>query len=328
MWETWILQVDLQCHQVSTFTHVRAVVFSAFSMHYPQCKRRAVRMRNCRAPRRRVRDVTGTRAGVTDETLSRKSLARVQDTACKKAQVSSARTSRAWRHRSRSRNYGYNALADAPGAGSHLPGSIGHKLATEEVEKLGKVEYCRSIVPYGLFHTKGEMCAKFGWDRFRNVNLYKFHTYNHSALYIRFFQIPPSWTAPWILRSIFLSKILNKFSSDFIRVQVSDPYSIPSYPTVLLTQHAVHLSVDRADGQRACYVPNCADTGWLTVQRGAVSQPVSACVLCSKLRWHWLADRAAWRCGGFCRVCRHSLSITSPPAFHRHIHWSAIDFFL
>jgi len=61
----------------------------------PRCKKRAVRMRNCRAPRCRVRDVTQTRAGVTDETLSRKSLARVQDTACKMAQVSSARTSRA-----------------------------------------------------------------------------------------------------------------------------------------------------------------------------------------------------------------------------------------
>ena len=57
---------------VIRFPHARAVVFSAFSMHYPQCKRRAVRMRNCRAPRRRVRDVTRTRTGVTDETLSRK----------------------------------------------------------------------------------------------------------------------------------------------------------------------------------------------------------------------------------------------------------------
>jgi hypothetical protein len=32
---------------------------------------------------------------------------------------------------------------------------------------------------YGLFQTKGETCAEFGLDRFRNVNLYKFHTYIH-----------------------------------------------------------------------------------------------------------------------------------------------------
>jgi hypothetical protein len=45
-------------------------------------------------------------------------------------------------------------------------------------------------IPYGLFQTKGETCAKFGSDLFRNVNLYKFHTYKqtniHSSLYIRF----------------------------------------------------------------------------------------------------------------------------------------------
>jgi len=38
----------LQCHQVSTFARVRAVVFSAFSMHHARCKRSAIRKRNCR----------------------------------------------------------------------------------------------------------------------------------------------------------------------------------------------------------------------------------------------------------------------------------------
>ena len=56
-----------QCHQVSTFTRMRAVISSAFSTHYPQSTRRAVRM--CSASRSRVRDVTRTRAGVTDITL-------------------------------------------------------------------------------------------------------------------------------------------------------------------------------------------------------------------------------------------------------------------
>ena len=31
-------------------------------------------------------------------------------------------------------------------------------------------------IPYGLFQTKREMCAKFGSDRFRNVDLYKVQT--------------------------------------------------------------------------------------------------------------------------------------------------------
>jgi len=45
-------------------------------------------------------------------------------------------------------------------------------------------------IPYGLFQTKGETCAKFGSDRFRNVDLYKLHTYiqtnKHASLYIRY----------------------------------------------------------------------------------------------------------------------------------------------
>jgi hypothetical protein len=31
-------------------------------------------------------------------------------------------------------------------------------------------------IPYGLFQTTGEMCAKFGSDKFRNVDLYKVQT--------------------------------------------------------------------------------------------------------------------------------------------------------
>ena len=36
--------------------------------------------------------------------------------------------------------------------------------------------------------------------------------------------ISPSWIGTQIFRSIFFSKILDKYSSDFVRVQVSDPY--------------------------------------------------------------------------------------------------------
>jgi hypothetical protein len=56
-----------QCHLVSTFTRVLTVIFSAFSTHHTQSTTRAVRL--CRAPRRRVHDVTRTRAGVADITL-------------------------------------------------------------------------------------------------------------------------------------------------------------------------------------------------------------------------------------------------------------------
>ena len=37
-------------------------------------------------------------------------------------------------------------------------------------------------VPYGLFQTTREMCAKFGSDRFRNVDLYKVQTNIHLYL--------------------------------------------------------------------------------------------------------------------------------------------------
>jgi hypothetical protein len=42
-------------------------------------------------------------------------------------------------------NHRYNALGEDPGAGSHLLRSIGHMLTTEEVETVGKVQYCTSI---------------------------------------------------------------------------------------------------------------------------------------------------------------------------------------
>jgi len=99
-----------------------------------------------------VRDVSGTRPGITDMRVSRKSR-----------------------------------------AGSHLLRRMRHPLATKEAEKFGKVEYCGSIISYDLLHTKGETCAKFGGNRFRNVDLYKVQTQKAdkneqkaiSALYIR-----------------------------------------------------------------------------------------------------------------------------------------------
>ena len=37
---------------------------------------------------------------------------------------------------------------------------------------------------YDLLQTKREMCTKFGSDRFRNVNLYKFHTNKQTFIFI------------------------------------------------------------------------------------------------------------------------------------------------
>jgi hypothetical protein len=39
-------------------------------------------------------------------------------------------------------------------------------------------------IPYGLFQTTGEMCAKFGSDRFRNVNLYMVQTNIQTFIFI------------------------------------------------------------------------------------------------------------------------------------------------
>jgi len=39
-------------------------------------------------------------------------------------------------------------------------------------------------MPYGLFETTGEMCAKFGSDRFRNVDLYKVQTNIQTFIFI------------------------------------------------------------------------------------------------------------------------------------------------
>ena len=39
-------------------------------------------------------------------------------------------------------------------------------------------------IPYDLLQTKGEKCAKFGSDRLRNVDLYKFHTNKQTFIFI------------------------------------------------------------------------------------------------------------------------------------------------
>ena len=128
-----------------------AVIFFAFSTHHPQSTTRAVRM--CSAPRRRVRDVTRTRVGVTDITL--------------------------W--------------VIPRGAGSYFCAASCRPSQRKRSKSWGRWNIVGPYVSYGLFQNTGETCAKFGSDRFRNVDLYKAqtnkHTYiqtnKHSSLYIR-----------------------------------------------------------------------------------------------------------------------------------------------
>jgi hypothetical protein len=56
--------------------------------------------------------------------------------------------------------------------------------ATEEVEKVGRWNIVGPYVSYGVFQTTGEMCAKFGSDRFRNVDLYKVQTNIQTFIFI------------------------------------------------------------------------------------------------------------------------------------------------
>jgi hypothetical protein len=67
---------------VIRFPSIHACVLLSFPrfIHHTQCKKSAIRMFNCRETERFVRDVTRTRAGVTDETLPRKKVAGWQGT--------------------------------------------------------------------------------------------------------------------------------------------------------------------------------------------------------------------------------------------------------
>jgi hypothetical protein len=156
----------------------------------------------------------------------------VHDTSSKNTKLSSA-TLFSWRHTNTSKNHGYNAVADdscgtrncrllqlnfrdvtitaaritdialsrMTCAGSHFVSRIRPSFPTKKVKKVEKVNIFRPYIPYGLFQTKGEMCAKFGSNRFRNVNLYKVQTNKHSALYIRFSSI----LLPFLLCGLYCS---------------------------------------------------------------------------------------------------------------------------
>jgi len=75
------------------------------------------------------------------------------------------------------------------GAGSHFCAASCRPSPRKRSKSWGRWNIVGPYVSYGLFQTTEETCAKFGSDRFRNVDLYKVQTYKqtnkHSSLYIR-----------------------------------------------------------------------------------------------------------------------------------------------
>jgi hypothetical protein len=84
-------------------------------------------------------------------------------------------------------NHGYKGIAENGRTGSHLVPMILQcpPSPNEKGPKRSKRSRISGpYIPYGLFQTKGETCAKFGLDWFRNVNLYKFHKYKQTFIFI------------------------------------------------------------------------------------------------------------------------------------------------
>jgi hypothetical protein len=168
-------------HNVSIFTHMNSIHFSALSMHYPQCKTLQHASVVCY-----ITDITLSRMTpgasvvccITDITLSR--MTPGASVVCYITDITLSRMTP-----------GASVVCcitdmtslRMTGAGSHLVPRILHWLLTEKVEKFenGQILWVHTL---RLFQTKGEMCAKFGSDQFRNVNLYKFHTNKQTFIFI------------------------------------------------------------------------------------------------------------------------------------------------
>ena len=154
-------------HQVPIFAHMHSVHFSAFCMHYPQCTTLTVRTRNCRLLQRHFRDVTLTPARITDITLSRMTLGKCRllrrhfrDVTLTSARITDITLSR---------------KCFAPAA-ILCPGFCTRSLRRRS-ERQKSVKHFRTIhTPRSLPDEGGDVCAKFGSDWFRNVDLYKMQT--------------------------------------------------------------------------------------------------------------------------------------------------------
>jgi len=83
-----------------------------------------------------------------------------------------------------SHQHGIKRSSGVSGTSSHLLCTNRHSLQTKYVEKVGKLNIVGPYIPYDLLQTKGETCAKFGSDWFRNVDLYKFHTNKQTVIFM------------------------------------------------------------------------------------------------------------------------------------------------
>jgi len=100
----------------------------------------------------------------------------VHDTSSKNARLPSATTSFPWRHTNTCKNYGYNAVADNSRR-QPFRAEDSAVAPEEEVHKGRKGQkFSDHTYPTVISRPRGKMCAKFGSDWFRNVNLYKVQT--------------------------------------------------------------------------------------------------------------------------------------------------------
>jgi hypothetical protein len=147
--------------------HVCAVVFSAFCMHYPQCIRRAVKVRKCRAP-----DVPESRTK-RDRGRARRG--------CRTAPVRRDKCRPLERH-ARAVTRKPSGITDITLWWETLePAAIfcevsGRRSQQKRSNRWGRWNNVGPYVPYDVLQTKGETCAKFGGDRFRIVDLCKVQT--------------------------------------------------------------------------------------------------------------------------------------------------------
>ena len=156
-------------HRVSIFKHLHSIYFSALSMHYVQ---------------RKTLQCASVVYYITDIRLSRMTLCPI---------VVCYNTDDSWR-KCRLLHHGYKAVAVTLGPAAML--CTGFCTGSwQKMTKMSKrVKYCGPYIPYDLLQANGDTCAKFRWDRFRNMDLYKVQTNKEiskkeqkpiSSLYIR-----------------------------------------------------------------------------------------------------------------------------------------------
>jgi hypothetical protein len=85
--------------------------------------------------------------------------------------------SRPWRHTSTRRITDITQWQDSVASAAIFCIVVGTRSRQNRSKRWERQNIVVPYIPYGLFQTTGEMCAKFGSDRFRNVDLYKVQTF-------------------------------------------------------------------------------------------------------------------------------------------------------